>query len=496
MSKTENSYKQILKSTSIVGGSQLFIILINIVKTKFVAVLLGPSGVGIVGMYQSVIDIIRNTTGFGINFSGVKDIAEAYATGHYEHIGKSLKTLRFWAWITGLLGLTLMILLSYPLSYHIFGSYDYVLGIVLLSVVPLVTSISAGQIAVLQGTRELKSMAKANLVGAFIGLIVSVALYWFMGIEGIVFVLIATSFIALAASWYYSRTIRYDATNLSVKLLFRNGLGMAKVGFFIVVSGLLSVFTLYLVRIIIIRQAGIDSVGYFQASWTITNLYVNLILNSMLADFYPRLAAINSGNEGSVQLVNEQMEISILIGMPFVISLMTFSKFVVNVLYTNSFLPTVNVLIWQLSGSLFTFVMWTLGVVFLARGNGKLVIITDFLWNLVFLGGIFYGWDKIGFNVIGVAFVVAGFVKLVIVFYFVRKIIFFRFSRDIVYLIFIYSTITVLLTYVLLAYSGSLPFLFGIAMMLLSGAVSLFFLNKKFSLKELSGNIRKHFVRK
>jgi len=485
MSKTENSYKQILKSTSIVGGSQLFIILINIVKTKFVAVLLGPSGIGIVGMYQSVIDIIRNTTGFGINFSGVKDIAEAYATGNYEHIGKSLKTLRFWAWITGLLGLTLMILLSYPLSYHTFGSYDYVLGIVLLAVVPLATSISASQIAVLQGTRALASMAKANLVGALIALIVSVALYWFMGIEGIVFVLIVTSFIGLATSWYYSRSIHYKVASLSAKFMFKSGLSMAKLGFFIVVSGSLSVLTLYLIRIFIIDKVGIDSVGYFQASWTITTMYINIILNSMLADFYPRLASLNSDNKGSVQLVNEQMEIAILVGMPFVVGLMTFSKWVINLLYSSSFYPAVDVLIWQLSGSLITFVMWTLGVIFLARGKGKLVIVTDIVWNLVFVGSIYWAWDKVGFNVLGVAFVVAGVVKLVMVYFIVQRVVSFRFSRDNIYLFLIYFFITATLTFVLIVHNGLGSILFGVGMVIVSGIVSLYFFNKRFDMFSL-----------
>ncbi len=214
MKSKENSYNQILKSTGIVGGSQIFIILISIVKTKIIAILLGPSGVGVVGMYQSVVDLVKNITGFGINFSGVKDIAAAHSSGDIERIGKSLKVLKFWAWGTGLLGLSVMIVFSFPLSFYTFGSYDYVLGIVLLSVIPLVSSISGGQLAILQGTRSLAAMAKANLIGALFGLFVSLTVYWFLGIKGVVSVLILTSVIVLGCSWYYSRRIQFSAQEI------------------------------------------------------------------------------------------------------------------------------------------------------------------------------------------------------------------------------------------------------------------------------------------
>ena len=81
-SGADTSYEQALKSTGIVGGAQFLTILITVVKTKIVALLLGPAGVGVLGLLQGIVDMIRNATGLGIHFSAVKDVAAANGTDH------------------------------------------------------------------------------------------------------------------------------------------------------------------------------------------------------------------------------------------------------------------------------------------------------------------------------------------------------------------------------------------------------------------------------
>ena len=53
MATEQKNYRSIFKATSLFGGVQVYQILIQIIKSKFVAVLLGPAGVGIMGLYQS-----------------------------------------------------------------------------------------------------------------------------------------------------------------------------------------------------------------------------------------------------------------------------------------------------------------------------------------------------------------------------------------------------------------------------------------------------------
>ena len=73
----KHSYGQILKSTALIGGSSAVNIVIGIVRTKAMAMLLGPAGFGLMGVYGAIIDVAQSIAGMGINSSGVRQIASA-----------------------------------------------------------------------------------------------------------------------------------------------------------------------------------------------------------------------------------------------------------------------------------------------------------------------------------------------------------------------------------------------------------------------------------
>ena len=87
MAEEQSSYRQIMKATSIFGGVQVYNILISIVRSKFIAVLLGPAGMGIAGLLTSTTTLIGNITNLGLSTSAVKNVAAANATGNAQRVG-------------------------------------------------------------------------------------------------------------------------------------------------------------------------------------------------------------------------------------------------------------------------------------------------------------------------------------------------------------------------------------------------------------------------
>ncbi len=73
-----------MKATALFGGVQIFNIFIQIIRSKVVATLLGPAGMGIMGLLNSTIDIIGKSTNFGLGLSAVKNIAAANSTKNKE----------------------------------------------------------------------------------------------------------------------------------------------------------------------------------------------------------------------------------------------------------------------------------------------------------------------------------------------------------------------------------------------------------------------------
>ena len=79
--RNKTSYRSIFKATSLFGGIQIYQILIKVIKSKFIAILLGPSGVGIQSLYTTAIETIRCLTSLGLSQSAVRDISEANSSG-------------------------------------------------------------------------------------------------------------------------------------------------------------------------------------------------------------------------------------------------------------------------------------------------------------------------------------------------------------------------------------------------------------------------------
>ncbi len=235
--KPQSSYREIMKATSLFGGVQVFQIIIQVIRSKFVAVLIGPTGMGIAGLLSSTLGLIGSLTEFGLGISAVKDIAAANETGDQNRIVSVVTVFRRLVWITGTLGSVVTLILSRWLSQLVFGNHDFTLAFILISITLLFTQLTSGQMALLQGMRKLQYLAKANLTGSALGLIVTVPLYFFLGIEGIVPGIIVTSVISLALSWFYSSKVKIQRNKVSLANSIIEGRSMLKMGFMISLSG-------------------------------------------------------------------------------------------------------------------------------------------------------------------------------------------------------------------------------------------------------------------
>lgn len=428
MSEETESYKQIFKSTSIIGGSQVITILVGIVRTKIAALLLGPFGYGIVSSLQATIDMMRQATGLGLNFSAVREISLGDAVEHPSVLSRIVTILRRWALYTGLLGMLVTVALCYPLSRYAFDSPDYAVHIALVSVVLLITSISSAQVAVLQGTRRLRQMALASVWGSVAGIVIVVPLYYFFGLSGIVPGLILTAGAALLISWHYIRRLKIGKTPMTLTQTLRGGIGMAKLGFFIVMTGFVVALIMYTVRAFIVRQLGLDAVGWFQSAWSVSNVYFGIVLTAMGADFFPRLSTVHNDRIESNKLINQQLRMVLLIIAPLLVVMIACAPWVVRLLYSSQFEEAIPLLRWQLAGGIFTIVAWCLGVMYLAKNKGHLALLTESLWGLLYLVFILGTWEKLGFISLGVGYLVASVIKMFVTLWIVRRLGGFRFT--------------------------------------------------------------------
>lgn len=398
------SYRSILKSSSLIGGASVINILIGMVRTKFVALLLGPTGVGLMGMYLQITGLVSTVSGMGLSNSGVRQVADAFGTGNDSRIAHTVMTLRRSVWLTGGAGMLIMILACVPISLISFNDSEYALSIAFLSIAILLAAVTTGQACILQGTRRIADLAKISVIGSINGTLISIPCFYIWGEQGIVISIILCAVASLVTSWWFARRIRIK----NVDLLWRSSFGEARqmfsLGFGIMCAGLVTALSTYVIRIVLLRQFNLNDVGIYQASFALSGILVGFVLSAMGTDYYPRLTSVANDNDQVHRMVNEQSEISILLALPLLVGMMAFAPMVITLFYTESFSAAIPVLRWCLFGALGRVLSFPMGYILLAKGKGTLFFITDLMAAIFHVVAVFGIITSYGLEGAGIAF--------------------------------------------------------------------------------------------
>lgn len=480
----QSSYRQILKATSLFGGVQIFNILIQIIRSKMVAVLLGPSGMGVMGLLNSAIGLIGTITNAGLGGSAVKIVAEAHASGDNHRIAEVITVLRRWILLTGLLGLMLTLVFSPWLSQVTFGNREYTLAFIFISITLLINQLSSGQLVLLQGMRELRSLANANMIGAFLGLLVSTPIFYFWRLRGIVPAIIVTSIVSMILSWYFARKLTIEKIQVSRQTTISEGKEMLKMGIVLNLSGLFTIASSYILRIIISNTGGVEQVGLYAAGFAIVETYVGMIFTAMGTDYYPRLSAVNQDINKVRELVGQQAIIALLIIVPGIILFLIYSPVIIQLLYNQQFLSIEKMVNFAMLGMLFKAVSWSMGYILFAKSDSGLFIKTAILFNSLFLINNIAGYKYFGLTGLGLSYLFNFMIHFLALIIITKWRYNFYFNRNIIKILLFSILFCFAGFYLSMFVSPLLKYLFGSIVFIISCIFTLIELNKRISLKE------------
>jgi PST family polysaccharide transporter len=313
--------------------------------------------------------MIAVLAGLGLNASGVREVASAAATNDPTRVAHVIHTLRRLCWLSGAVGWLLTVALAWPLSQWTFGSTERAFDIVLLGSTVMVGAIAGGQVALLRGMRRIADLAKINLLCVVVGTIISIALYAWAGVQGIVPALIITGIAGTLINWRFARMVRVEKCSLTWGETFKQAGPLLRLGLALMWNGLLVTAVAFVARAFVVREGGLDAGGLYQAAWTISGMFSGFVLNAMVADFYPRLASVSGDNAALKRLVNEQTEVGLLLALPGIIGTLVFAPVVLELLYTSKFIPAADLLPWFLLGVFVQVISWPIGFVLLAKSH-------------------------------------------------------------------------------------------------------------------------------
>lgn len=401
-----NSKKDILKSTSIIGASSIVSILINIIRAKAIAVILGPTGTGLIGAFQSAMTLLQNVASLGLNNSAVREIAQANKNGDTKSVSTAIVTLRRTVLLTGLLGFISTIVLAEPISQFTFDSKEYVFEIRLLSIAVFFNLIKGGQGALIQGMRRIKDLAMMSIISTIIGTAASIPILYFFNFDGITYFLIVLTIGQYVVSFYYARKIKFKRYYLSWRNTYEESREMIKLGLSFMGGGLVTALAAFLIRAIIIRDLGIADAGIYQAATAISVLYIGIVLQAMGKDFYPRLASEAFDSPKEIQLINEQIQVGMILAAPGLMFTLAFAPIAIKLFYSGEFMAAYPILQWMILGVFLQTISWPMGYLFVARAKGKKFLGIQILSQSILLSATYIGLHFYGLEGTGIAFFV------------------------------------------------------------------------------------------
>lgn len=468
-------YKSIFKSTFLFGFVTIVTIIVQVIQNKVVAVLLGPEGLGTIGIFQNSANMIRSGAGLGVSESAVRDISEAHASNDKERFSKIISITRTVVLFTAALGTVITVALSPCLSDWTFNSPDYIVWYILLSFTVAFKILSDGQLAILKGMRQLKRLAKATIIGSVLGLITAVPLYFLFGNDGIVPSLIVTALASFWASNYYVSKIDYTKTRFKLKQVFCEASMMIKMGVALMLVSFICLLFNLIISAYIAHNGSLADVGYFQAGALIITGYFGVIITSMRTDYYPRISAIHNDNEALKDEFNKQSETGLILVFPCAILFIYLSSIFVRVLYDSGFAPANDYLDYAFVGTLITIVSNCLALILLAKRTAKIFLWSVVIQRIILLAVFIYLYNLWGLKGLGLAMIYLGvqhLVVLTVIVYWKYKI---TMHRRVIFLLFLVIGTTLLTLYLRNLSEPVMRYGLGISAILFSFTFSYFY---------------------
>lgn len=477
----ESSYNHVLKYAGLFGGVQGLNILMGLVRNKFIAILLGPSGMGLASIFNTTVNFISQSTNLGISFSAVKHLSEIYDSGNEAMITHFIKLIRAWSIVTALLGMVVCICLGPLLSNVIFSWGDHTWHFILLAPAIALTALTGGETAILKATRQLRSLASVQVYNVFAALLVSVPLYYFFGQSGIVPVIVMMALVTMLFTIAFSYR-RYPLQLCgSIKILGR-GTRMIKLGLAFVAAGILGSGVEMIVRSYLNYYGDLDIVGFYNAGYMLTVTYAGMVFSAMETDFFPRLAAVNTDTASSNLTINRQIEVSLLMVSPMLVALTVFLPILIPLLFSGKFLPIVSMAQITMFSMFFKAISLPISYLSLAKSDSLAYLLMEGISDVVMVAMIILGYRMWGLWGSGLGISVAYLIDMLVVYIFVHVRYGYRLSSTVfryILLFFPIGLLTYSTTYI------TIPWLYWLAAVVLTlsaTVLSLYILHQKTSL--------------
>jgi O-antigen/teichoic acid export membrane protein len=399
------SYRQILRSTSIIGGASVVNVLISLVRVKVAAVLLGPAGVGLIGLFSNLMATAANMAALGMGTVGTRQVAEA-AGREDPHAVVVTRRALFWGTLAmAIVGALAFWLLREPLATYVLSNPKLSGEVGWLALGVGLTVATGSQVALLNGLRRIGDLARLSMYSAALATALGVGALLLWHEKGLLVYLLLTPVASFVVGhWYVARLPKVKAPPTPMREMAQQWGTLARLGMAFMFAGLALTAGQLVVRTLVQRELGAEALGLFEAAWVISMTYIGFVLRAMGTDYYPRLTAVIHDHTAVNKLVNEQTEVALLLAGPVFLAMLGLAPWVIELLYSSRFTGAATVLRWQILGDMLKVASWPLGFIILAAGDGRTFMVTETLAIMLYAVFVWLGLPYLGLQATGIGF--------------------------------------------------------------------------------------------
>lgn len=430
-----NQINGILKSASTTGLASIVNMAVGLIRSKVFALFLGTSGVGLTGLYFNIMYVASILGELG---SGIAIVRELSADGRSDSARRKIvETGIYMAVVLSVLTGILLYLTRAPIAQHIIrdpARADEMIYLCIGAAAFLGGRILTGA---LQGMRWIKAYALVVGIGALPGTLAAAIMAARGGMDLIAVISIATPvsvFVTACAvfffNWRRHQAARAHTVDTDMHSHAHWAGSMLRVGAVLTLSVLLQQVVVLVLRGYIIAQDGLTEAGLFHAAWTISNLYMGLVVAALGTDFYPRLTAHIDRPDEATSILNDGLKVALFLALPLVLGTVGGAMIALNLFFSSEFLGATRLLQYLALGNLAKIVAVTLCYILLARGWRFIYFGLDLINNAIFFGVSYAFYDQYGLEVIGIGFCLGYAVHMILILILARANITFRFQRD------------------------------------------------------------------
>lgn len=397
-----NQLKQrIVKSLGVFGGVQTAGVICSVLRAKLVSVWLGAAGVGLFGIFNTAIEMVATLTQLDIKRSAIRELSQS-AGNQQKRDGIIASILRI-SWILGIAGAVLMLIFAPVLSFLSFGDTQATIPFRILAIAVFLSSVQNGWLCITQGTGYLNSFAKAQLCGILAGFTLSVPLFYWLRMDSIVPSILAYSASTALFAWLYTPK-RATFFKQTLKESFSIGKNFIVLGLYMTLSSFVTLAASFIFMSWLNKNASASEAGYFNAGFTLVNRYAGIILAGIAAEYYPRLASIANDKKKVSNHCSAEIDIILRVLLPIALLFVSLSTPIVTLLYSPEFNVTAQFVAIASIGAVLRGVSWCIAFIILARGDGKIYLLSETLSAIAYVGLNILFYNSAGIAGLGISY--------------------------------------------------------------------------------------------